>query len=139
MVYDGDVTYQVSVFDTVSEERHAVVALLASWKDEGRRVLAATATATVAATNTTSETTQAQIFTAKACGYGAFLILLYFILATVYCMWVPRCTDAVLHMAAPLYCHCTACGCPTVLMLYCMHRCTYVLHVGSVVLLCAPP
>jgi hypothetical protein len=32
------------------------------------------------------QTLQAQIFSAKAAGYGGFILLLYFLLAGIYCM-----------------------------------------------------
>ncbi|KAL6746170.1 hypothetical protein V8C86DRAFT_1562677 [Haematococcus lacustris] len=89
-LYDGDVTFQVALFDSTPEQG---VNQAVEYKERSRgRVLAAmTPEPVLISTNTAAwlagdELLMSKTFAAKAAGYGAFIIVLYFLLAGVYCL-----------------------------------------------------
>ncbi|EFJ43045.1 hypothetical protein VOLCADRAFT_106980 [Volvox carteri f. nagariensis] len=78
-VYDGDTVYQVLAMQK-GPTQTATFTRLVNWKDQTRRQLLA------ATFPDADEKTQAQLFSVKAAGYGSFILLLYFTLASIWCM-----------------------------------------------------
>jgi len=104
--YNGDVTYQVTGFKGAPKK--TTVQEIMGWKQEARRSLLSTTSSAAITTTTTNssvyppmnQTAAAQIFTAKACGYGAFILLLYFGIAAIWCMcFMPMKQDTMLFGA----------------------------------------
>ncbi|KAJ9514116.1 hypothetical protein QJQ45_002208 [Haematococcus lacustris] len=84
-LYDGDVTFQVALFDSTPEQG---VNQAVEYKERSR---AMTPEPVLISTNTAAwlagdELLMSKTFAAKAAGYGAFIIVLYFLLAGVYCL-----------------------------------------------------
>ncbi|KAG2450712.1 hypothetical protein HYH02_004550 [Chlamydomonas schloesseri] len=77
--YEGDVVMQM-LFLSKGAARTETVKQVASWKDTTRRQLLS---ATFPGPDQVAESKN---FSAKAAGYGAFILLLYFLLAGVWCM-----------------------------------------------------
>eukprot|EP00197_Chlamydomonas_leiostraca_P007208 CAMPEP_0202865466 /NCGR_PEP_ID=MMETSP1391-20130828/6069_1 /ASSEMBLY_ACC=CAM_ASM_000867 /TAXON_ID=1034604 /ORGANISM="Chlamydomonas leiostraca, Strain SAG 11-49" /LENGTH=350 /DNA_ID=CAMNT_0049545313 /DNA_START=21 /DNA_END=1073 /DNA_ORIENTATION=+ len=76
--FGGEVTFQVATFDSLPE---ATPEAAVAWRARARsRMLAA------ASFPGADEEAQARLFSAKAAGYGAFILLLYFLLAGTYCL-----------------------------------------------------
>lgn len=78
--FHGDVTYQASRFEVSSQ---ATVANIMGWKSLARRRLAGGDAETWLPADQAAASKQ---FTSKAAAYGAFILLLYFSLAGVWCM-----------------------------------------------------
>lgn len=81
IAYGGEVVYQVALLESVgpaSQEMHELEALRTAM----RRQLQSDNSSSIPPDDTASM----QQFTVKAAGYGAFIILLYFTIAAVYCM-----------------------------------------------------
>ncbi|GAX78820.1 hypothetical protein CEUSTIGMA_g6257.t1 [Chlamydomonas eustigma] len=102
--FKGDVTYQVTGFKGAPKKN--TVQEIMGWKQERRRsLLSTTPSSNNMNTNNpvyppTNQTAAAQIFTAKACGYGAFILLLYFGIAAIWCMcFMPLKQDTMLFGA----------------------------------------
>ena len=95
--YGGDVTYQVNGFNAAEETNvggRATIQEIMGWKMEARRKLAANAGVSVTSTAKSSTTVfppedqkaASKSFSTKAAGYGAFILILYFSLAAIWCM-----------------------------------------------------
>ncbi|GFR52728.1 hypothetical protein Agub_g15282 [Astrephomene gubernaculifera] len=79
--YAGDIMYQVLPLQKAPQQAETL-SQLAGWKDRTRRqLLQASYPGTV-----DEETAAAKLFSAKAAGYGSFVLLLYFSAAAIWCM-----------------------------------------------------
>lgn len=72
--YSGDVVFQVSLLGDLPASG---VQSLVNFKEGGRRVLLQ---------DVDPEHLKTQAFSAKAAAYGAFVLILYFVLGVIYCM-----------------------------------------------------
>ncbi|MEW5311322.1 MAG: hypothetical protein WDW38_003049 [Sanguina aurantia] len=91
--FSGDVTLQVNCLDMPPS--HTSAAQLAGFRERMRRQLATSTTD--GAILGEDEDVTARRFSTKAAGYGAFLILLYFSMAAIYCMcFMPIKKDSLL-------------------------------------------
>ncbi|MEW5300210.1 MAG: hypothetical protein WDW36_003156 [Sanguina aurantia] len=92
--FSGDVTLQVNCLDMPPS--HTSAAQLAGFRERMRRQLATSTTD--GAILGEDEDVTARRFSTKAAGYGAFLILLYFSMAAIYCMcFMPIKKDSLLY------------------------------------------
>lgn len=96
--FGGDITFQVNAFDAEEESKMSTVQELMGWKMEARRNLLANAGVSVPITKAPAVSFQAaafppvdqaaakRVWTAKVAGLGGFLIILYFLLAGIWCL-----------------------------------------------------
>lgn len=105
--YDGDITYQFNTFSTRDEASGSrTVQEIMGWKMNARRRLQANAGVAVTANSASApfppldQNLASKTFTTKAAGFGAFIIILYFSLAAVWCMcYMPIKHDTLLFGA----------------------------------------
>lgn len=100
--YKGDVTVQVGVFDKApigGEDALEAFDDMLKWKGERHsRMLQGTPVTQTTTYPPADEAAAAKIFSAKAAGYGGFILLLYFMLGGIYCLCnMPFKKDSLLY------------------------------------------